>query len=81
MQQSPNNLTCIRHGLATLCYERTRVQLEQSKYRHCPRDERHDAWQNELRQIEDRRAVLLSKQKSIIRLSHKYGVGVGGLCI
>ena len=76
-----NNLASIRHGIAALCYERTRVQIEQGRFRHCPRDERHDAWEQKLQTIENRRQELIQQQNSILKQSQKCGVGVNGLCI
>jgi hypothetical protein len=66
MPSCGGTLTAVQHGLAALCYERTRVQLEQNKYRHCVRDERHERWEQELKQIEERRRGLIVEQKLLM---------------
>ena len=75
------SLASIQHGIAALCYERTRVQMEQNKFRNCVRDERHEAWDAEMKQIEEKRKELIAHQTAIIKQSHKCGVGVDGQCI
>ena len=75
------DLSALRTGIATACYERTRVLKEQHEFRHCPRYERHARWEQELDEIEERRTELLRKQAAILKESRKYGVGVSGLCI
>ena len=80
-------LGAVRSGIAAACYERTRVQMEQHEFRHCPRDERHTKWENELREIETRRTELLRQQAAILKQSRMHiagtdnGVKAHGLCI
>jgi hypothetical protein len=65
-------IAAIRKEIAALCREGTRVQTEQHKYRHCRRDERHDAWDKELQTIQEKRQELIQQQKMILRqLSQK----------
>ena len=65
-------LAAIRKEIAALCSEGTRVQTEQHKYRHCRRDERHDAWDKELQTIQEKRRELIQQQRMILRqLSQK----------
>ena len=72
------DLASVRHGIAALSYERTRVQMEQHKFRHCARDERHTAWEQELKEINCRRSDLIRQQADIVKQSQKCGVGFGG---
>jgi hypothetical protein len=75
------DLHVIRSGIAAVCHERTRVQREQSQFRHCPRDERHERWEAELAEIERQRTELLRQQAVVLRRSRECGVGVGRVCI
>ena len=60
-------IASIRKEIAALCYEKNRVQKEQHEYRHCQRDERHDAWDKELQTIQERKQELIQQQKIILK--------------
>ncbi len=80
-QERPAHCTMLRVTkdmplIAALCYERTRVQTELHKFRHCPRDRRHDAWDAELREIESQRTELIRQQQLVSRRSKLCGIGV-----
>jgi hypothetical protein len=60
MQQSVLPLS---DRIADLCNEKTRIQREIHEYRHCPRDWRHDKWETELKEINEKRLELVRQQK------------------
>ena len=76
-----NELSLVHRGIAALCYEKMRVQTQQQEFRHCERDQRHDAWDVELKTIEEKKRDLVEKQKIIIKQSQKCSVGVDAMCI
>ena len=65
----------LNQSIAAVCYERTRVQRELHTFRHAKRDARHDAWEAELKGIEERRRELIAQQRAIMKRSKECGVG------
>jgi len=76
-----SDLATLSQNIAATCYERTRVQRELHHFRNAKRDARHDAWEAELKGIEERRRELVLQQKMIMKRSKECGVVVGGVCI
>ena len=62
-----NILSVIHQEITTLCHEKMRVKLAQQEFRHCVRDERHEAWDMELKAIEERTKILVERRKTILR--------------
>ena len=61
-----NILTVLHQEIAMLCHEKTQVQKAQHKFRHCLRDERHEAWDMKLKTIEERKKILVERRMTIL---------------
>ena len=66
-----SELSLVQQGIAALCYEKIRLQTLQQQFRHCKRDARHEAWEKDLKSIEERRKELLERQKTFYSVISK----------
>ena len=67
MQFQPSDLAAIHREIAALRHECIRVERERHAFRHCLRDARHDGWDAELRDIDERKNVLVSQKAVILK--------------
>ena len=77
MLATTSDMSSISQNIAAVCFERTRAQQHEFRQGGV----KHDQWETELHEIEDRRRELIQQQTLIMKRSRECGVKVCGVSI